>query len=1544
MTGTLFGLSLSLANPAGLALLGLAVPVVLLHILRPRRQSVTVSSTFLWRSLERPVSSATPWQKLRWSLLLVAQLLAVVLLALAVAKPVRLEAAALSEHTVFVIDASGSMAALDGSPTRLDDAIARATELRGDLPDGGIASIVIASDRPRVVLTASDDSSAFSSALRTVETTSGHSDFPAAFSLAESLDTSAADIGFVLIGDGGLTDEEEQLLPPGTRYEKVGTGNTNRGVIRIDVEPRGSGLHARVTVRNFGDTAVTQAVRIDVDGVTISEQAVAIPAGSSTMVEADLPPGDRVEAYLDGGASNGDLLPTDDVGVAVGASRPDLQVLVVGDTRFWRELFTSMPGLEVSVITTEDLGDDPAPDGDGYDVVVYSGVRVPPAPKAPFLAVASPGGIDGVTVAGVAETPSVTLLRSDVDLLADVDLTQVAISQALRITVTDEVEVLVAGENAPLLVRGQSGGQRFAFITFALADSNLPLQVAFPILGDRLLTELSGTALATASIEVGTALPLDPAVASTAVGPDGQSRDVVIGTPALIAGETGFWVIQVADRPDRMVAVNPAADESAISPRLTLVPPVDDLARLVTPARTQQSLLPWVVWPLVALLAIEGWLAWRRLGVGRRQWQVAVAARVAVAALLLAALAAPSLRRSSDRVATVFVLDGSASLGPAGEAAALEWLRDALARQPEDALSAVVVFGGDARLDRVLEQSPTFDGPAVLIDDTATDIATALRLGAAVLPTDAKRRVVIISDGRVTSGDAVAEAQQAAGDDVVVEVHTIDSSVGADAAVLTIDVPRLARVGEAITIDVNVVATQAGEGTVVLRRDGTEVGSQDVQLVVGTNVVTFTDNAGTAPGAVLRYQAIVSRPGDAQPKNDAAFAAVPVDGPARVLVVEGAGGEADSVSAALEAGGIATVVIGPAELPDVQGLATYAGIVLVNVPAAALTGEQIDALTVVVRDLGRGLVTLGGTRSYGVGGYRDSPLGDLLPVDSEILDPKRRKTVAEVLSIDTSGSMAACHCDDGVMNPGVEQGGVNKTDISRAAAERTIEALTASDQIGVMAWTAGTSWVIDLQPKPSQSVIDEGLGRLRPDGNTNIAIALDEPAERLLASNAEIKHIILFSDGFTDVTLIDRLAERAAELYEEHGITVSVLATGEGAAPSLEHIAVAGRGRFYPGTNLADVPQIMAEEAVIASRDFINEGEFLPEVTSNDPVVAPLTSSPDLLGYVATTAKPGSSTLLRIGPDRDPLLASWQAGLGRVTSWTSDAGEAWGQRWAGWTGYVDFWSRVVKSTFQQGDSAGAAQAQVANGRLRITVEGASNFPDGSVAVATVAGPDGQRFEVPLTRVGGNEFEAELPANRTGTYAVGVHVTSDGETVLASSTLASESYPAEYSPGQADAALMNRISITTGGRGAISPDQSWDAEGLSAGLRRVALAGPFLLLAALLWPLAVALSRLSLRGATAAGARAGASNVLRRARRALPRLGSLDPHHTDSTPKGSGLSSPARPAASAPPSAPAALAARPGGKEPAGKQTAAVNELLARKRARQQGDDGAADPP
>jgi len=1465
------------ANPAGLALLALALPVIAAHILRPRRDQVVVSSILLWRRLERPVSAAQPWQRLRWSLLLVAQLLAVVLLALAVARPERLTATTLADHTVFIVDASGSMAATDGDPDRLTDAIDRARDLRGDVPDGGLASIVIAGDVPRVVLTASADGGEFDRALRTIDQSEGRPDFADTFALAQSLQTGERDIGFVLLTDGGLAPEDVARLPAGTRVERIGSSDTNRAITRLSAEPRDGGLHVRATVRNTGGPAATQPVRIDVDGTTVDVVEVALAAGQQLDVELDVPAGDLVEAFLD----SEDLLAADDHAVAVTARRAELDVLVVGDPVFWQEALTSIPGVTASAIDGLPAADDPdAVDLLRYDLVIFNGTAVPAAVPVPFVAVAPPAGVPpvagtdatptgAVTVTGTIERPAVTLVRTDDALLAGLDLADVAVasSQAL----TTDADVLVAGEAAPLLLRGDRDGQPFIYIAFALRDSNLPVQLAFPLLVDRALGELSGTAVAGEPLVVGDRLPV-PAGGAEIVGPDAETRSVAAGEPAPRASRGGFWTITPADGPQRIVAVNPPATESTLTP-VTVEAPAAGTDRAPEPGRQASSLLAWLLWPLLAVVAVEAWLAWRAVGVSRRQWRGALALRAVVALLIIAAIVDPTWRRPADRVATVFVLDGSASVGATGVQATAEFLGAAVDRRPDEAVAGVVVFGGDAHVDQVVAQLDDFAGAATVVDTTATDVAAGLRLGAALLPNDARRRVVLVSDGRANTGDATdeIEALQAAG--IPVDVVALPSGGGPDAAIAGIDVPRSTHPGELVGVVATIESATATPATVVLRSEGAELGRQAVELVAGANTVRFEQPAPAEPGAVLRYQVTVETPSDTIADNDVGYAAVPVDGPLRVLVVEGSSGEADTLAAALEAGGVGTEVVGVADLPALSELTTYAGIVLADVDARNLTGAQIETLTTAVRDLGRGLVTIGGTQSYGVGGYRQSPLSDLLPVDSEITDPQRRRTVAEVLSIDTSESMGACHCAGEDMRTG---GGVNKTDISRAAAERTIAALAETDEIGVLAWNSSATWVIPLQQLPPADVVEAGLGSLRPAGMTDIRDSLGDAAEALLASDAELKHIILFSDGFTDVSLIAATADEAGRLYADHGITTSVLATGEGAAPSLEDIAVQGHGRFYAGTNLQEVPEIMAEEAVIASRNFINEGEFLPEVTSDDEVVAELVATPPLLGYVATTAKSQAATLLRIGPDRDPLLVTWQAGLGRVTSWTSDVND-WSAGWANWDGFIEFWSTVVKDSLPAGDDAGAVQVAVRDGRVEVSVESADAFPDAATAEARVSGPDGQVLEVALERTASGRFEGQAEAARPGTYAVGATVTDgDGETVLSSSTLGTNSYPAEFVPGATDEAFLQRVADATGGTLGVSAVGVWDRSGLPAGVRAMRLLPWLVLVAALTWPLAVLLSRVRLRRMSLAEASAsvgaGVGALGRRVSDVMPRFG------------------------------------------------------------------------
>ena len=1415
------------ANPAALWLAALAVPVIALHILRPRREAQVVSSTFLWRSIERPVTSATPFKRLRPSWLLFVQLLAVAGLAVALANPVRVEASPLAEHTVFLIDASGSMKALDGTPDRLAEAKQRADELYAELPTGGIASVIEVGPVPLVLLSASADAAAFTEAVAAIRATEGSGDFSGAFALALGLETADSPIGFVLLSDGGLTEEEQRLLPPGTTYRAIGSSATNRAIIDIDVEPRDGGLHVRVTVANLGGPRATQTLRLDVDRRTRERVELTLEKGATVVHETDLTLGDRVDAFLEGE----DLIAADNRRWAVASRRQAIRVYTVGEIDpFVESVLGAIEGIEV-------VGDD---DTDPADVTIIDGVRIPPDLSTPYLAITPRGGAPGIDLVGTVERPAVTLIRSTDPLLQQVDLSEVAIATSQRIE-TVAGEVLVGAESAPLLVRNRSDGLRSIYMAFRPAESNLPLQIAFPLLIDGILAELAGAALPPAAVEVGDTLVAPGTGAATFSDPSGRTMVLPAGSTGLIATEPGIWTIAALDRPTMTVAVNPAAAESRVTP----VPALPTEKRVLRPGEaapaSETSLRIWVIAALLVLIAIELLLARRSVGVSRRQWNAALVLRALAVIALIGALFDFGFDRSGENVATVFVVDASDSMGVSGRSDAVDFVQDALADQPGGALAGVVLFGSDARIEALLQTRLRIDAPTVRIDPTRTDLAAALRLGAAILPDANRRRVVLVSDGRNTEGDATAEAARLSEAGVSVDVVLVDSPAGSDIAVGALRTPSRVAENERFRIDVPIDSTVAGPALVNLFDDGQLVESRTVELVAGSQVVRFDQTADA--GGTLRFEVEVQSRLDLVAQNNRAFAAVQVEGRETVLVIEGYTDAGADLAGALTAGGLIVETIAVNDLPNLDRLVEYSSMVLVDVEERSLTDRQVAALGSAVRDGGRGLVTVGGTHSYGLGGYYTSDLERLLPVISEILDPKRRQSVAEVLAVDTSGSMGACHCSLGQFKSNRLDGGVNKTDISRAAAARTIEALSQNDEIGVLGFDVEERWIIELQQLPSQDVVNKGLSQLSADGGTNPLSTLEESAAALRESKAALKHIILFTDGFTSQAILSQLAEQAANIFAE-GITVSVVATGEGAARELNEVAVAGGGRFYPGRDIQQIPEIIMEEAVIASRDFVNEGEYLPTITSTRPVVASLESSPPLLGYVATTAKPGATTLLRIGPDDDPLLATWRAGLGRTTSWTSDASDRWSKLWANWDGYVEFWSKVVRDTFpilSEGTSA-----SVIDGILQVRVEGQSAFADDAAAMASVTSPDLGTRKIPLDRVGPDTFVTELPVDDAGVYIVGTTVTSSSGAAIGGSALTTQSYGREYAPGEADASHLARIADAGGGRVDIDPTMAFDRAGLTAGRSHVALAGWLLLLAAGAFAVAVVTSRLTQR--------------------------------------------------------------------------------------------------
>ncbi len=1429
---------MTLLSPLGLLALGLVVPIVILHMLTPRRPPTLVSSLLHWDGLKHSITAAEPWQKLRWSLLLILQLLAVLLFAFALANPARTEAAVLAEHTVFIIDASGSMTAIDGSPDRVGDAVGRAAELRNEIPSNGAASIVVASTNPTVLLTESTDRAEFERALSRISATSGGADFESAFALAESLVAAERPTGFVLVSDGGLTEIEQRLAPLGTRFEPVGKTDTNRAITDLSVTGGPGGLQARVTIESTGGPDAFQTLRIDVDGVTVDRRDLEIPSGQVVEEAFELPLGTQVAAYLDGE----DLIGFDNQRFAAAPVTGGLKVRVHGENSFFLEqLLSAIPEVDLDVAPGEEV-----------DFEIYLGVAVPPTIDVPFIAVDVPGGVTGITPTGRTEDPIPTLVADD-PILRDVDVSRIAIADSQILDVGDG-DVLLAAPGAPLLVRGEKDGNVFFYVAFTLEQSNLPVNVAFPIIGARIVGELANSDATVASIIVGDRIPVTSDTVSV-IDPRGVSQTISEGAP--VADVAGFWFVESADDIPIPIAVNSPTRESHVGP----VSKLDDLrppiageqnGEIAQEAVIAQSLLPWVLAALLVTLAIELYVSAKSIGVTRRQWRWGMATRLAIVALIILGLVDPTLSRSDDSVTTVFVVDASDSLGTS-TAEARAWVQAAIA-EGGDNRWAVIEFGGDARVAIPVGRGQYSGSP--VIDETATNMARALRLGESLLDGRTKQRIVLVSDGRPNAGNLDAEIDRLKTLGYVVDIHTVAGEVKSDAAIGSIDVPSFVNEGESFEATVEVLSSVSARGELELVSDGQVVATESVDLQPGSNSFTYTVTA-SEPG-LQDLTAHVRIPGDAVRQNDGTDTAVEVRGPASILLVEGTDGEGDIIRQALEARGLVVAETSVSQLPGITDLSIHRAVMLVNVSARDLKDDQVATLSTYVRDLGRGLVVVGGDNSFALGGYQQTELEALLPVDSEAQDAKREAPVAEVLLIDTSESMGACHCResaDGAEFLEGDEGGANKTDIAKTAALRAIEVLSPTDEVGLLAFSGSSKWVIPLQPIPSDSVIREGIGGLSPFGETRIVPALRKAAEGLRASSKELKHIILFTDGFTSELNIEGFTEpgvvqeslkKEAEALAAEGITLSIVATGEGAIPALQEIAAAGGGRFYPGRDLSEIPEIFVKEARLASRSFINEGEFYPSVTSTAAAVRDLASSPALLGYLAGTAKSTADVQLQIGEFADPLLSTWRVGLGSVTAWTSDGGEKWASQWASWDGYTDFWSSVVRDTFPLAGSEGQrVEARIRNEVLQVSLESADPWPVGSAPVAQVGYPDGTSERVRLERKSDFEFEASLPARQGGAYAIGVSLeNAQGDTVVLSA-IAARSFAAEYLPGEADPALLDNISAATGGRGEIAPAQSFDGEDLEIGSSEFSLRWWLLGLAALLWPIDVALRRLRL---------------------------------------------------------------------------------------------------
>src|SRR5262249_38850543 len=405
---------------------------------------------------------------------------------------------------------------------------------------------------------------------------------------------------------------------------------------------------------------------------------------------------------------------------------------------------------------------------------------------------------------------------------------------------------------------------------------------------------------------------------------------------------------------------------------------------------------------------------------------------------------------------------------------------------------------------------------------------------------------------------------------------------------------------------------------------------------------------------------------------------------------------------------------------------------------------QIDALASYVRDLGGGVVLMGGDRSLGPGGYARTAIEEVSPVSFDLKQERRRASLAEVIGIDISGSM------------GASAGGHTKLELANEAAARSAALLGAGDLLGVEHVDTNVNWSVPLGPVADKAAIDKAIrGVGVGGGGIYVDITLDAGYAALDTVKVNLKHMLLFADG-SDAENMTGCEVKVADALR-HGITTSVVALGNGSdVPELEKLSRLGTGRFYLIEDAQRLPAVFAQETILASRSSIVEKNFNVARGATSSITAGIDfgEAPILKGYVVTIPKSRTSVLLT-GPDNDPILAVWSAGIGRAAAFTSDLKDRWGQAWTTWPGAARMIAETRRDVARKGEDARVRlEADAVGGELHVRASVVGD--DGRAEsfrrlVVHVGGPEGFSREIALEAAGAGAYTASIPLSRPGAY-------------------------------------------------------------------------------------------------------------------------------------------------------------------------------------------------
>ncbi len=698
--------------------------------------------------------------------------------------------------------------------------------------------------------------------------------------------------------------------------------------------------------------------------------------------------------------------------------------------------------------------------------------------------------------------------------------------------------------------------------------------------------------------------------------------------------------------------------------------------------------------------------------------------RALTLALIVLALAQPARLGTSDQSAVVVLVDASPSV--ALDPAALTARAQALAEALREGANVTV---------RTIDQSL---------------LGAGLARASAEIPRGQRGAVVLLTDGQSRDAEWAAALESLAARDV--PVHAIELP--------TADVPRITsltalsesgpRVGApyALVADVD---NQGAARDIVLEFVPQATGYAAALDIARTTLpantrgqVRFDLEPDAAMQGLGRWVVRLARPeaDEATAIQDTARLEqdVWIAGPRLVLYLGTRGEAARAEMNAVIGPGFDLKTPAQLDQPldalDRAGLSAFDLVVLDDQPAAELGDVFLGALSEAVRQDGLGLFATGGERAFGPGGWHNTSIENLLPVELVQKEEKRDPSTTLVVILDTSGSM-----------------GGQRVQLAKEVARLAIHRLLPHDKVGIVEFYGAKRWAAPIQPASNSIELERALNRLSAGGGTVILPAIEEAYYGLKNVRTRYKHVLILTDGGVETGAFEPLLRSMSE----EGINVStVLIGGNAHSEFLVTLSNWGKGRFYSVPNRFNLPEIILKQPTTAKLPALRPGPHALIARGGSywwGAALPPESSPLVIdAYVETRLRPGAAALLESRDEQHPVLATWALGQGRVTALmtelTGPASAAW--REAAFVGPL--LARVLEQT-RRAEAPLEAHVQIQGAATAIETTRSTSARDLNDAGAPRAHSTA-RVLVPSERATWlNDVQALAPAAYTGEFNV-----------------------------------------------------------------------------------------------------------------------------------------------------------------------------------------------